>query len=229
MRLRSRWPVPAPMSCCWRVAGGTLTRWPISQGLGRRAVPAVMDLADADAITTTFAQVVADAGRLDVLVNVAATDVPGPVTDLGVRDWDHVLGVNLRAPFLLAKLAFPRMQAAGGGTIIKVTSVAGKRGWANRQRVLCVKVGLTGLTQALAAEGQAHGIRVCVLYPGAMATQWGTFDPTSGLHVIGHHRPPRRCLPSMSRSSSCGLPAPHTNLCSTRPSAPHRMRPVCHE
>jgi short chain dehydrogenase len=131
MRLRSRWPVPAPMLCCWRVAGGTLTRSPISQGLGRRAVPAVMDLADADAITTTFAQVVADTGRLDVLVNVAATDVPGPVTDLGVRDWDHVLGVNLRAPFLLAKLAFPRMQAAGGGTIIKVSSVAGKRGWAN--------------------------------------------------------------------------------------------------
>jgi NAD(P)-dependent dehydrogenase (short-subunit alcohol dehydrogenase family) len=148
------------------------------QRMGGRSVAAVVDLADADATVAAFQDAMREVGRLDVLVNVAATDVPGPVTDLELDDWDRVVGVNLRAPFLLAKLAFPHMQAAGGGTIVNVSSVAGKRGWANASAYCASKFGLTGLTQALAAEGKEHGIRVCVLYPGAMATQWGAFDST---------------------------------------------------
>lgn len=61
-------------------------------------------------------------------MNNAATDVPGPVTDLSAEAWDRVLGANLRAPFLLSKAAFPHMQRAGRGTVINVSSVAGKRG-----------------------------------------------------------------------------------------------------
>jgi len=52
---------------------------------------------------------------LDLPVNSAATDVPGPVEHLAVEDWDRVLAVNLRAPFLLSKLAFPRMRRRAGG------------------------------------------------------------------------------------------------------------------
>jgi NAD(P)-dependent dehydrogenase (short-subunit alcohol dehydrogenase family) len=148
------------------------------QKAGRWAVPAAVDLADADTTVAAFERTMREVGRLDVLVNVAATDVPAPVTGLGVAEWDRVLAVNLRAPFLLAKLAFPHIAAAGGGTIVNVSSVAGKRGWANASAYCASKFGLTGLTQALAAEGKTHRIRVCVLYPGAMATQWGTFDPT---------------------------------------------------
>jgi len=147
------------------------------QRAGRRAFPTPVDLADVAATAAAFDRAVAQAGRLDVLVNVAATDVPGPATALSVEDWDLVLGVNLRAPFLLAKLAFPHMQATGGGTIVNISSVAGRRGWANASAYCASKFGLTGLTQALAAEGKPHGIRVCVFYPGAMATHWGTFTP----------------------------------------------------
>jgi NAD(P)-dependent dehydrogenase (short-subunit alcohol dehydrogenase family) len=93
------------------------------------------------------------------------------------EDWDRVLAVNLRAPFLLSQAVFPSMRRAGRGTIVNVSSVAGKRGWANASAYCASKFGLTGLTQALAAEGKLHGIRVCVLYPGAMRTAWGAWGP----------------------------------------------------
>ncbi len=107
------------------------------------------------------------------MLNNAGTDVPGSVTDLSASDWDLVLAVNLRAPFLLAKAVFPIMH----GTIINVSSVAGKRGWANAAAYCASKFGLTGFTQALHAEGKEHGIRAVVVYPGAMATNWGDWTP----------------------------------------------------
>jgi NAD(P)-dependent dehydrogenase (short-subunit alcohol dehydrogenase family) len=115
-------------------------------------------------------------GRVDFLVNAAGTDVPGSV-DLTVEDWDRVMAVNLRAPFLLSRAVMPQLRAAGGGTIVNVSSVAGLRGWANAAAYCSTKFALTGFTQALAAEGKPHRIRACVLYPGAMATSWGVWNP----------------------------------------------------
>lgn len=115
-------------------------------------------------------------GRIDVLVNRGGTDVPGPV-DLAIVDWHFVLDVNLRAPFVLAKAVFPHMRQAGHGTIVNISSVAGERGWANAAAYCASKFGLTGLTQALAAEGKQHGIRACIVYPGGMATNWGAWSP----------------------------------------------------
>lgn len=140
-------------------------------------------------------QSVATLGRLDILVNNAATDVPGPVVDLRAEHWDRVLNVNLRAPFLLTKAAFPHLQRAGG-TIINVSSVAGKRGWAGASAYCASKFGLTGPTQALAAEGKPHGIRACVVYPGTMATGWGTFDPDARTRQEAQAAPPTEALPA---------------------------------
>ncbi len=69
------------------------------------------------------------------------------------------------------------MREAGGGTIVNVSSVACKKGWANTSAYCASKFGLTGFTEVLADEGKAHGIRAIVLYPGAMDTNWGTFSP----------------------------------------------------
>lgn len=93
--------------------------------------------------------------------------------NLSVEDWDRVIAVNLRAPFLLSRAVFPHLRAAGGGTIVNVSSVAGLRGWAKAAAYCATKFALTGFTQALAADGRPHGIRACALYPGAMATSWG--------------------------------------------------------
>ncbi len=147
------------------------------EGAGRRVLVLPVDLAREDVVQDAVQRAADSFGRIDVLVNAAGNDVPGPVAELAISDWDFVLAVNLRAPFVLAKAVFPHMQQARRGTIINVSSVAGKRGWANASAYCASKFGLTGLSQALAAEGKPHGIRACILYPGGMATDWGTFSP----------------------------------------------------
>ena len=144
---------------------------------GVRASTAVVDLADAEQVERAVARVRAELGSVRLLVNAAGTDVPGPVADLDVTGWDRVLDVNLRASFLLAKAVWPDMREGGGGTIVNVSSVAGRRGWAGASAYCAAKFGLTGLTQALSAEGKPHRIRACVLYPGAMDTSWGAWSP----------------------------------------------------
>jgi NAD(P)-dependent dehydrogenase (short-subunit alcohol dehydrogenase family) len=166
--------------------------------LGRedvRALPLAVDLADADAVLAAAAGALEELGRVDLLVNSAATDVPGPLERLTPKDWDRVQAVNLRAPFLLSRAVLPSMKAAGRGTIVNVSSVAGRRGWANASAYGASKFALTGLTQALNAEVRRHGIRACVIYPGAMATSWGAWNAAVRDAVNREPEPPRRALP----------------------------------
>jgi NAD(P)-dependent dehydrogenase (short-subunit alcohol dehydrogenase family) len=145
---------------------------------GLRALPMQVDLADAASLGEVVDRAVRELGKLSVLVNAAGTDVPRSAEDLSLDEWERVLAVNLTAPFMLARSAMPHMRQRGGGLIVNISSVAGRRGWANASAYCATKFALTGLTQSLAAEGRQDGIRVCVLYPGAMSTSWGTFEPT---------------------------------------------------
>jgi NAD(P)-dependent dehydrogenase (short-subunit alcohol dehydrogenase family) len=163
--------------------------------IGRRALALPVDLASVDETAEAVRRTVEALGRVDVLVNAAGTDVPGTVEELDVEGWDRTLAVNLRAPFLLSKAAFPHMREAGGGTIINISSVAGKKGWANASAYCASKFGLTGFTEALAHEGKEHGIRAMVLYPGAMATNWGAFSPEARRTDEPGAAPPTRVLP----------------------------------
>jgi NAD(P)-dependent dehydrogenase (short-subunit alcohol dehydrogenase family) len=165
------------------------------EALGPRALVLPVDLADADQIVNAVQRTVDVFGRIDLLVNAAGTDVPGRVADLPIAGWDRVLDVNLRAPFVLAQEVFPHMQQAGRGTIINISSVAGKRGWANAAVYCASKFGLTGFTQALAAEGKPYGIRACILYPGGMATSWGAWSPTERQEEGREQLPPEKALP----------------------------------
>ncbi len=144
---------------------------------GVRAVPLVGDLARTVDLAEVVDQAAEELQGLSMLVNAAGTDVPASVEDLSVEGWERVVAVNLTAPFALTKASFPHLRANGGGLVVNISSVAGRRGWANASAYCATKFALTGLTQALAAEGRDHNIRVCVLYPGAMATNWGTFEP----------------------------------------------------
>jgi NAD(P)-dependent dehydrogenase (short-subunit alcohol dehydrogenase family) len=163
--------------------------------IGRRALALTVDLASVDETAEAVRRTVEALGRVDVLVNAAGTDAPGTVEEIGIEGWDRTLAVNLRAPFLLSKAAFPHMREAGGGTIINISSVAGKKGWANASAYCASKFGLTGLTEAVADEGKEHGIRAMVLYPGAMATHWGAFSPKERRTNELEEAPPTRVLP----------------------------------
>ena len=162
---------------------------------GVRAVPVPVDLAERVQVERAAERVRGELGGVDVLVNSAATDAPGGVEDITAADWDRVLAVNLRAPFLLCRAVLPSMRDAGRGTIVNVSSVAGKRGWANASAYCASKFALAGFTQALAAEGKAHGIRACVIFPGGMATAWGSWSRVERQALPREASPAERALP----------------------------------
>jgi NAD(P)-dependent dehydrogenase (short-subunit alcohol dehydrogenase family) len=144
---------------------------------GVRALPLSVDLGATAELAAVVDRAAAELGRLTILVNAAGTDVPGSAEELTLGEWERVVAVNLTAPFALAKAAMPHLRRSGGGLIVNISSVAGRRGWGNASAYCATKFALTGLTQSLAAEGRPDRIRVCVLYPGAMNTNWGTFEP----------------------------------------------------
>ena len=152
-----------------------------------RVVPLQADLSDTAALADLVDAAASQLGGIGALVNAAGTDVPGRAEDLALEEWNRVVAVNLTAPFALARAAMPRMRTGGGGLVVNVSSVAGRRGWANASAYCATKFALSGLTQSLAAEGRGDGIRVCVVYPGAMATNWGTFDPEQRRNAAGPH------------------------------------------
>lgn len=83
--------------------------------LGRKALALPIDLARPEDALSAVERAAEALGAIDILVNSAATDVPGRVADISVESWDRVIGVNLRAPFVLAKAVLPHMQKAGAG------------------------------------------------------------------------------------------------------------------
>ena len=142
------------------------------RGAGLRGSAQVLDVADEAAVDAAFAAIVAEFGRLDILVNNAALLCSGPFATLAMSDWDRLLAVNLRGAVLCARQAFRLMQERGGA-IVNVSSLGGI---ANTEKFpgyaayTVSKFALTGLTEALAAEGKDCGIRVNGVAPGAVDT-----------------------------------------------------------
>jgi NAD(P)-dependent dehydrogenase (short-subunit alcohol dehydrogenase family) len=109
-------------------------------------------------------------GRLDVLVNNAAVDFTVPIEELTTAQWDAVMNVNLRAPFLLSKHAARLMKAQGAGHIVNIASTAAKRTWPNASAYHASKWGLLGLSHALHAELRPQRIKVSAVVAGGMRT-----------------------------------------------------------
>jgi len=111
------------------------------------------------------------AGAFDVFVNNAGTNRPKPFVEVGVDDYDAVMGLNVRAAFFAAQAVARQMVAAArGGSIINVSSQMGHVGAANRTIYCTSKHALEGLTKAMAIELAPHGIRVNSLGPTFIET-----------------------------------------------------------
>lgn len=109
-------------------------------------------------------------GRLDCLVNNAGDSGPTlPVQDYSLNDWRETVDSCLTSAFLCAKFAVPSMIAGGGGAIVNVASMAGRRGLPFRVGYCAAKAGQMGLTYGLAVELGPHNIRVNAILPGAVA------------------------------------------------------------
>ena len=139
--------------------------------VGCSAAAWACDVAEAAAVEATVRAAGDRFGRLDVLVNCAGIDHTLSIEELTVAQWDQVLGVNLRGPFLLAKAAWPLLRARGGH-IVNIASTAAVRAWANASPYHASKWGLVGLSRALGVEGRPHGIRVTTVIPGGMRTHF---------------------------------------------------------
>ena len=137
---------------------------------GGRCVAMRLDVGDAAAGAAALEQVVAQFGRLDVLINNAGTDVTLPVDELQVSEWQRVLATNLTGPFLLSRQALRYMKPGRAGHIVNVASTAAKRAWPNASAYHASKWGLLGLSQALHAELRPHGIKVTSVIAGGMRT-----------------------------------------------------------
>jgi len=106
-------------------------------------------------------------GEIHILVNNAGIYGPvQPAEKISAQQWDEVLAVNLRGPFLLSRLVLPGMYARGSGAILNVVSIAAKAAFQLNSPYAASKAGLIGLTHTLAAEAARKGVRVNALSPG---------------------------------------------------------------
>ena len=112
-------------------------------------------------------------GGLDALINNAGIGGSGSVEDLPLEEWRAVLDTNLTGAFVASQAAIPALRARGGGHIISIGSGAGKRGYANMSAYCASKFGLHGLMQSLAEEVGELGIKVSVINPGSILTDFG--------------------------------------------------------
>ncbi len=125
------------------------------------------DVARVDHVDRLFAEAHAHLGGLDVMVNNAGIAGPtGNIEDIAVADWERTIAVDLNSMFYCTRLAMPLLKSAGGGSIINLSSVAGRLGFPMRTPYAAAKWAVVGLTQSLAMEAGPHNIRVNCLQPG---------------------------------------------------------------
>jgi NAD(P)-dependent dehydrogenase (short-subunit alcohol dehydrogenase family) len=140
------------------------------QAKGMEAIALSLDITNEQQIQTAVQKILDQYSKVDVLVNNAGTDVTLSVEELTIEDWDRVMNVNLRAPFVLSKFILPLMKQQGSGHIVNIASTAAKRAWANASAYHASKWGLMGLSHALHVEGRPHGVKVTAVVAGGMRT-----------------------------------------------------------
>jgi pteridine reductase len=137
------------------------------RALGRRAATVQADLADAAAAGTVGAAVERELGGLDILVNSAATFERQPIEQITAGDWDRVMAVNVRAPFLLSRQLAPLLRATSAGNIVNIADLSALQPWPAYAHHAVSKAGLLHLTRVL-ARAFAPAIRVNAILPGTV-------------------------------------------------------------
>lgn len=141
------------------------------EATGRRALGLTCDVTDQAAIRAAVEQVAEALGPITILVNNAGIVRPSSPLKKSSAEWDLVLATNLDAPFCFAQAVYPSMAAAGGGSIINISSISSVLGQSYNVDYNAAKAGLDGLTRSLAVAWAKKGIRVNSLLPGWVLTE----------------------------------------------------------
>lgn len=131
-----------------------------------------LDVTDEASMRDAFAQVLAEAGRLDVLCNNAGLGSVTDVLDCSVDEWERVFAVNATGVFLGTKLALPAMLAQGKGAIVNTASVAGMIGLKDRTAYCASKGAVIALTKQVAVQYAGTGVRCNCVCPGTVDSPW---------------------------------------------------------
>ena len=169
-----------------------------------------LDVADGPAFAQLAAQIADKEGGIDVLVNSAGTITRQTIANMPAADWDRIMAVNLRGPFNGTQAVIPHMKARGGGAIVNIASVAGRRisfgGGANYS---ASKAGLLGFTRHAAYELAPDKIRVNAVCPDRRR-------PGSAAAARFHRPTRRRRAPARSRWAAWSNPRTSpTRFCSS--------------
>lgn len=128
------------------------------------------DVSDEADVAAFFEGIGRELGGLDAMINNAGIAGPtGGVEEISTADWRRCLDVGLTGQFLCTRLAVPLLKAAGGGSIVNMSSSAGRHGYAFRTPYSAAKFGVVGFTQSLAKELGPQNIRVNAILPGIVA------------------------------------------------------------
>jgi 3-oxoacyl-[acyl-carrier protein] reductase len=148
----------------------------VKQAVANRATAAEAlpcDLTSASGIQALTSRV-DSAGGCDILINAAGIGKIGaPLNEMPLEDFDAVFATNVRAPFLLMRAVIPHMIARGGGEIVNISSLAGQGPLANGAAYAASKWALNGLSYSAAEELRTLNIRVSVIAPGSVNTEFG--------------------------------------------------------
>jgi len=151
---------------------------------GIRALPIVADVTLADDVESLVERASAEFGEIEILVNNAGIGLFGSFYERSESDWDAVLDTNLKAVFLTSRAVAPRMIRSGSGHIINISSLASKSAFSGGALYCASKWGLMGLTACMAEDLRAHGIRVSVICPGSVNTEFSSHSGRTSANLL---------------------------------------------
>ena len=174
----------ASVAICGRDAGALSATASELQKHAPRVFSHVADVTRSADVTSLVQAAEKALGSISILVNNAGIGGFGPVHEKSEADWDKVLDTNLKSLFLVSRAVVPSMIRRGGGDIVNIASLAGRNTFAGGGLYCASKWGVYGLSGCMAEDLREHGIRVSVVAPGSVATEFSGRGPKDASKVL---------------------------------------------